>query len=363
MKFNFVRQVKNIFLMSLTKLLRLVVKKRHIQTNDILIISTAGLGDIFFYLPFAVSLSINIKGVKVYLLVREQFKDIQTFLPKNIEILSWNKVRYVWDIKYRIQFLNKLRNNGFAEVYNLTPDRGMLDEEITELCGARVRVTFSDKSIFQSKFNNLVTQKKYQQIIHAKSKNEYEKCTELLKHKSLPIINLRKSINGIASNENSNEYICVSPLPSVLNRSYPIENMRFILDDISKKYRIILLGEMKQRDLIDCLVNNSNIINTAGELRLGEIPELIKNAKLFIGLDSGLSHIAYAVGANAVIIMGGGDITRCSPKPKKNFRIIQRNLNCFDCRWNCIYQEKICLTEISPEQVILQIWNLINAES
>jgi len=58
------------------------------------------------------------------------------------------------------------------------------------------------------------------------------------------------------------------------------------------------------------------IINLAGQLSLGETAEIIRRAKLFIGPDTSVSHIAAATGTPTIALFGPSNPVRWGPWPK-----------------------------------------------
>lgn len=61
---------------------------------------------------------------------------------------------------------------------------------------------------------------------------------------------------------------------------------------------------------------NAPVGNLVGQLTLGETAELIRRAKLFIGPDTGVTHIAAACGTLTVALFGPSDPVRWGPWPQ-----------------------------------------------
>ena len=94
---------------------------------------------------------------------------------------------------------------------------------------------------------------------------------------------------------------------------------------------------------------NKNVTILAGELELYEIPFLVKYAKLFIGQDSGLTHIAFKLGVPLIAIIGGGEFGRFFPyRESEKVRFLYSKMDCFLCHWECKKKEMFCMTDIAP---------------
>ena len=86
----------------------------------------------------------------------------------------------------------------------------------------------------------------------------------------------------------------------------------------------------------------------------------MSSAKVCITMDSGPAHIAIAVNAPLICIIGGGHYKRFSPYgDPSRFRAATEELDCFYCNWNCKYGTPFCVKDISIETVIKEIDSLL----
>ena len=67
------------------------------------------------------------------------------------------------------------------------------------------------------------------------------------------------------------------------------------------------------------------------DLTLPEITALAARAKLFVGNDSGIAHIAAAVNAPSVVIFGSSNITHWRPWTNAPSEIVYEKLPCQPC--------------------------------
>lgn len=123
--------------------------------------------------------------------------------------------------------------------------------------------------------------------------------------------------------------------------------------------KIIMHGSPSEVDMINGVaikMKNKPII-AAGKTSVKQAAVIIKESDLLICNDSGLMHIAVAVGTPVVAIYGPTDYTRTAPLGKSH-TIIRKNLDCSPCFQldgaerveNCPYGYK-CLNYISVEEV------------
>lgn len=109
--------------------------------------------------------------------------------------------------------------------------------------------------------------------------------------------------------ENYQNYIIVAPYSNWPERQYPFKEYKQLLQNLSIQTQILIIGSSNPKEqifnqkLVDS-IKSSNIINLTGKTSLSEMTYLVKNSKLFIGNDSGPSHIAYSCAVKSLIFFG-----------------------------------------------------------
>lgn len=85
-------------------------------------------------------------------------------------------------------------------------------------------------------------------------------------------------------------------------------------------YQLVLTGSPlpEEREAIEALLKQlpSDSLNLAGQLSLGQLTVLIEKAAVFIGPDTGITHLAAATGTLTVAIFGPTDPQKWAPWPK-----------------------------------------------
>jgi len=96
--------------------------------------------------------------------------------------------------------------------------------------------------------------------------------------------------------------------------------------------RIILFGSAGDRERTERVQRHAAhpLINLAGETTLKEAVALIHRCNLFISNDSGLMHLAGALGVPLVAIFGSTNPTTTSP-PGERSRVIHKDIPCSPC--------------------------------
>ncbi|PFG45495.1 heptosyltransferase-2 [Vibrio sp. ES.051] len=96
----------------------------------------------------------------------------------------------------------------------------------------------------------------------------------------------------------------------------------------------------------------------AGQTSLIEAVDLLAACKTVVANDSGLMHVAAAVGCNVVAVYGSTS-PKYTPPLAEQIEIVHTDIECRPCfQRECQYKHLKCLTELSPQQVLDSIQKL-----
>ncbi len=125
--------------------------------------------------------------------------------------------------------------------------------------------------------------------------------------------------------------------------------------------QVWLFGSVKDREItsnIKSFVAESNqhlVVNLAGETSLNEAVDLLSCCTTVVCNDSGLMHVAAAVGCKLVAIYGSSSPSYTPPLTNK-VSIVQNKLECQPCfKKECPLGHLDCLQKLSPEQVLNEL--------
>lgn len=91
-----------------------------------------------------------------------------------------------------------------------------------------------------------------------------------------------------------------------------------------------------------------------GATSLGSLAALLRMSRLLVCNDTGISHMAAAVGAASVVIASGSDPVRWAPKERARHTVLAVDLPCRPCAFETCPIGHPCALAISPAQVIRQ---------
>lgn len=115
-----------------------------------------------------------------------------------------------------------------------------------------------------------------------------------------------------------------------LTESQCLKLINFI---ISKNLTAVIVGGKDVERISESLkkaTNNQSVLYFTGKTSLEQSAALIKKSRLFIGPDSGVMHLACAVGTPVVAIFGPGNLEKWGPKGPPH-AVITENVKCAPC--------------------------------
>ena len=150
-------------------------------------------------------------------------------------------------------------------------------------------------------------------------------------------------------------------------KRWPASSFAGVIQELQNKKNasIFLLGDASEKELLaPFLPASSNFVNLCGELSLRETGLLLRHCRLFIGNDSGLLHVAGAVGTPSLSFFGP-----TAPDGKvpvwAAHRVLYRQEACSPCyKYGkappCPYELK-CLTQITVDDAFSKASELLAA--
>jgi len=120
---------------------------------------------------------------------------------------------------------------------------------------------------------------------------------------------------------------------------------------------VLLIGPVEaERGGIDRLRQHCVAVS---DLRLSQVAALVGRSALYLGNDSGISHLAASLGAVTVALFGPSDPRQWAPRGRR-VTVISRQIHCSPCSSSTMKHcpHRRCLSEISAEDVVDAIINL-----
>ena len=129
-------------------------------------------------------------------------------------------------------------------------------------------------------------------------------------------------------------------------------------------YAVVVITTPAESELADW-IEALSLVPVIGfsDLSLPEVTALASRARLFIGNDSGIAHIAAAVGLPSVVIFGSSNVAHWSPWATAPAEVVLEEMDCQPCHG--YYCEKFaqpeCILRVPSERVIAAVERVLRA--
>ncbi len=120
-------------------------------------------------------------------------------------------------------------------------------------------------------------------------------------------------------------------------KNWPTENWLALLQYLDSKLpgtQLVVLGDKSELSLTKTLsvLNNKNIISLIGKTQLSDVMEILFHSKFYIGLDSGIMHMAVALNKPTFTLWGASNPTLYGYAwLGQEHKVISLNLACAPC--------------------------------
>jgi heptosyltransferase III len=120
---------------------------------------------------------------------------------------------------------------------------------------------------------------------------------------------------------------------------------------------VVVLGPVEEeRESLEPLFGECIV---ARGLKLEQVAALLARSDLYLGNDSGITHLAAAVGVGTAALFGPSSMDQWAPRGN-NVTILRRRVDCSPCETSVLKTcpHRKCLTELYPKNVIEELQNL-----
>ncbi|VVE58387.1 ADP-heptose--LPS heptosyltransferase [Pandoraea sputorum] len=159
-------------------------------------------------------------------------------------------------------------------------------------------------------------------------------------------------------------FVVVHPGSRMPSRRWPVGRYASVVDKVTRQgYRVILTGGAQEREIAEALTARARepIVDFCSKTSLGTLAALIAHARLLICNDTGVSHIAAALGTRSVVVACGSDVSRWAPLDADRHHVIAKYPACRPCMFHtCPYGHE-CAHEVSVPEVMRHVQTLLGA--
>jgi ADP-heptose:LPS heptosyltransferase len=151
------------------------------------------------------------------------------------------------------------------------------------------------------------------------------------------------------------ETIFIHPGARLQSRRWPVERYAQVADRLANQgWRIAVTGSASERHLTAAVAAaaGSAAVDLADRTSLGGLAALLAEAPLLICNDTGVSHVAGAVGTRSVVIACGSDVARWAPLDRDRHIVLADHPPCRPCAHDACPVGHICARNVPVDAVL-----------
>ncbi len=150
--------------------------------------------------------------------------------------------------------------------------------------------------------------------------------------------------------------VTIHPGASWQPRAWRLERFAEVARQILDQHpvHVVIVGTVEEMDIVDKmgLLLSDDRAHFLFDLRLSETATLIERSLLFIGNDSGIAHLAAAIGTPLIALYGPQDPRRFRPWSEKAV-VLHKPVPCFPCKQRvCVVPHNPCVNLTYVEEVM-----------
>jgi ADP-heptose:LPS heptosyltransferase len=321
---------------------------------NVLVIRLRSIGDVVLTLPALQALHDWRPDLRIQMLVEPLCVPLVEGHPAIAEVIV---LRKFWDT------IRQLRPRHFAIAFNM--HGGPTSAFLTRLSGAAVRVCWAQRQ-FSSFYNVQVpihfpvagraemhtAEHRLQQFLYTGlPEKPLPPATVYVNANAADLVRQKLAEQGISPGA---PYAVLRPGASQANKRWPVQRFAGIARWLQEAHGIATVvnlgpGEEQIRDDVKKHFASAVIMS---DLDLRGLIALLAGSCLFLGNDTGPTHIAAALGKKCVVIFGASDSKVWSPW-KAEYRLVENAFPCSQCpRGRCeSFAGSQCIFAISIEEV------------
>jgi heptosyltransferase-1 len=335
------------------------------QPENILIVKLSSIGDVVMATPVIRVLRNAYPRARISWLVETMSGDIVAENPDLDEVIVWEKARWLhllwrghlWTLlREAFSFIRMLRRSRYDLVLDL---QGFLKSGvIARLTGARKRIGLASKEgsrhlmtqVIPWDTNEKLMGAQYRQFVRGLglAPGDFRVNVHLEKRDETAARELLEG-HGITG-----KYAVIFPFASKPQKEWKKHGWSDVSDALITSHRLppIILGGRGDMPKACDITSFSRMgtLDLTGKTTLRQSAALVKHASLFIGGDTGMTHMAIGFGVPTVAIFGS--TFPYDNTDLENVAILYRALDCSPCKRNPSCGGNFrCMEEITMEEV------------
>ena len=348
---------------------------------EILLVKLFAIGDFVLWLDVAAELRrlYPPENYRLVLFGNAIWSDLAQHLPYFDEVISVEKNRLYYDIRYRLKMWRFLRERVWTAAIQSDYSRDFLyGDAAVRVSAAIERIGFQGDLLNQVAWQKRISNLWYTRLIPSSDQHlmELERNAEFIRglcgqdfQARLPRLDIP---DVLPMDFVVQDYFVVVPGAGAPFRQWPLDFFAEMVTRIKLEHGLkpVICGAPGEEILGAQLRQQltGEVEDWCGTTSTRELVAIIRGARFVLGNESGAIHIAAAVGTPSFCIAGGGHWGRFLPYDLENPAAsllpvpIMHQMDCFCCNWKCIFKLADSRPVRCVEQVsVNDVWAAVHA--
>lgn len=321
----------------------------------ILIIQTAFLGDVVLTTSLLTHLRNAHADATIDVVVRADLVSILEGHPDISEVIGFDKRGADRGLGGLLSFARRLRARSYDRCY--LPHRSLRSALLAWRAGIGERIGYAG-----APGGFLYTQT----VARPETGHYTDKLAALVAERDAPLPTLpvaddaRKAIDARLDAEGigaAEPVALLAPGSVWATKRWTARGYAGVARELSQRYRVVLVGSEADRPAADAVIEHFETTDWVGRTNLRELVALCARANLYIGNDSGPTHVAAAVGTPVVAVFGPTvPAFGFAPRSAGSAEVVEIELECRPCHahgpMKCPLGHHDCMNRIDAASVL-----------
>jgi len=332
------------------------------DVRKVLLIRLRSIGDTVLATPSLAALKRFIPNARVDILVETWVAPVLEGHPKADNVITLERV----GLPARARLARQIRAERYDVVYNL--HGGTTATLLTRATGARHRVGYANYQYAQLHNHQAPSPLLLwgQQKTHS-----VEQQLALLGWTGVPVTDrppTELAVTATAANAvddrlqaaglNGKKIALIHPAAAFATKQWAADRFARVVEYLAESgFASVAIAGPSEKEVLKSVIENCSAKIVTFELTLPEVTALATRSRFFVGNDSGIAHIASAVGTPSVVIFGSSNIAHWRPWNQSASEVVFEEMECQPCHgYFCEkFEQPECILRVPVSRVTAAI--------
>lgn len=161
----------------------------------------------------------------------------------------------------------------------------------------------------------------------------------------------------------SGPYAVLHPAAAFTTKQWAVENFASVANQVHARFPVIVVTTPAESSLVEEIKTVCASVHALTDLPLPQVTALLARARLFVGNDSGIAHMAAAVATPSVVVFGSSNRAHWSPWSTGPAEIVFEEMDCQPCHgYFCEkFETPECIKRVPVERVMAAVERVLAA--